>query len=1377
MSIFQVTSREVAGLQVSGPADANQDYWLEASAYLAPPLIDGLTRRKADEPTWIEPIDGTLLMADISGFTKMSERLAELGKEGAEWLTNTINIYFQSMLDTASRQGGANLKFGGDALLLLFTGEGHAERAVRAALGMQSANRRQPAVRLERERIRLKMSIGVHSGRFWSCVAGLPERRMQHFVLGRDASYVARAEAVAATGEVVVTESTRDMLPACHLQEVPENEGLFRVLSLRRDTKAPCDYTRPMLNAEFANITSYLPPPIAWAMETPEQAALITGEHRKTTIIFIHMMGIDEMIAQEGALVALAELDKYASAVVRLTQKYGGFLAGSDIYTEGAKLILAFGTPVAREDDAANALRLALELHSLLPEMGLRIQHRIGVNTGFVYAGDVGSEYRREYTVIGDAVNLAARLMSAAESGQIMASARVIEDAGLSFVTRELEPISVKGKRNPIRVHIVEGETEIAPVTPMERATTLIGREEELELLRGICMEVEQGSPRAVVLRGAPGIGKSRLTADFQDYLRARGWSVHGSRCQAHLQSTPFSAWAGILYSLLDVDLEETVGHRASRVEERVRQLAPELASMTPLLGAIIQLDIPHNEATRPLDEEAKRRRLFELVTAITAASAEARTTALVLEDFHWADTSTAQLAAHVAESVGDDRLLIYLTSRPTDAVTLEVSDERYRDIALSELGGDAAVQLAAAVLGVTSIPAEIAEAILARAQGNPLFLEEIARELRKSGELQRLLAIPAYRLKEAVSELVLPDRVQTLIMSRLDSLPTGTREVLRAAAVLGEQFDIDALKGILEAEWAADLSKRVRDLADGALLESSEDSSVYRFHHGLIRDVAYDSLAFSRRRRLHQRAGSYFEISQFDHLAAVYETLVFHYLRGGNKPRALLYSIQSGDKARAAFANEEAIDHYKRAVTLADDVRVKHVDGVESVDVSASTTHVKLADVLGLTGAEADAVRHYGAALNDLSGARLRAAVTIKSAVPDPFLAPGKKRPRANRRSIGQICRQVGLVYERMSDYERAKQWFAGALTILPPGSDVERARAYIGIAGTEQRRGRYPEARKWCLRGIRKARTGHDDAALAHGYNVLGVIYLESGSRRRGLTQRRRALEIYRKIDEMAGQSHTLNNLGLDHQELGEWPEAIAAFQECLSLAEKTGDVDTQAMAHNNMGEILLAQGDLGRAKSEFRWTVDARHRLGYIGLGALAEANLGTAFMLEGRSGEAEQALLSSLRTFRRTGVRPFEVDVNLRLAELFYASGRQERARRVANKVLRSAVRFGLPSVEESAHRLLAKLAIENRRWAVTERHATAALALSRRAAGPYGEARSLAILGSLCAARARATGGNSQLQQKSASYYAQAIKMFRRLGASLDMQAAEDQLAG
>lgn len=1375
MSALHTPGHKGEGLQDPHGVPASQDFWQTASAYLAPPLIDGLSRHRADEPTWIEPIEGSLLMADISGFTKMSERLAELGKEGAEWLTNTINIYFQSMLDTASRQGGANLKFGGDALLLLFTGEGHAERAVRAALGMQTANRRQAAVRLDRERIRLKMSIGVHSGRFWSCVAGLPERRMQHFVLGRDASYVARAEAVAATGEVVVTASTQEMLPACHLQEVPEQEGLFRVISLRRDPSAQRVYSQPTLTADSPNVTAYLPPPIAWAMEAPEQAALIAGEHRKTTIIFIHMMGIDDLIAGEGAHIALGELDKYVAEVVRLTGKYGGFLAGSDIYTEGAKLILAFGAPVAREDDAANALRLALELNSLLPGMGIRIQHRIGVNTGFVYAGDVGSDYRREYTVIGDAVNLSARLMSAAESGQIMASARVIEDAGPGFITRELAPISVKGKRNPIRVHIVEGEAQLAPAVAVNRSTTLIGRDAELEILRGICRDVEQGASRTVLLRGEPGIGKSRLTADFQDYLRVRGWSVHTSKCQAHLRSTPFSGWAGIVYGLLDVDQHETPRQRALQVAQAVNRLAPDLDVMTPLLDAIISLEIPDNQVTRPLDEEAKRRRLFELISAIAAESARAASTALILEDVHWADSSTIQLAAHIANSIGDGRLLIYLTSRPTGLLELDLPSERYREIPLSELPEEAAVRLATAELGVGSLPPEIATAILARAQGNPLFLEEIARELRKSGELQRLLEVPAYRLKEAVSELNLADRVQTLIMSRIDSLPSSTREVLRAAAVLGEQFDLPALRAVLEAEWTADLDTRIRDLTKNAVLEPGEDPSIYRFHHGLIRDVAYESLAFSRRRRLHQRAGSYIEVGQWENLEPVYETLVHHYAMGGNKPRALLYSVKAGDKARLVFANEEAIDHYKRAVTLAGDVTHEEMrHGAEGL-IDVGTIQTSLGDVLELTGAHSEAVRHYIAALNALSGVRPPVPATVRSAVPDPFTVPAKRRAHVTRRALAQICRQVGVVYERLSEYERAKLWFRGALSVLPPDSATVRAFAYIGLSGVEQRKGTYGEARKWCLRGIESARRGQNPAALAHGHKLLGVIYRESGSRRRGLLQTKLALDIYRRMNDPAGQADTLNNLGLDHLELGEWPQAAAALQECLELAAKTGDVDTQAMAHNNLGEVLLAQGELAGAEAQFRWTVEARERLGFVGLGALAEANLGTAFMLEGRLDDAEHALQSSLRDFRRTGVRPFQIDVELRLAEVSFGKGLREKAQRDAKKALRQARGLGLTNLEEAAHRLLARTAIQSQRWRSAESHAAEALNLSRRAAAPYTEAKALAVLGTSYAALARARGGSSQFQRKSSAYYHQAIRMFRRLGASIDLQAAEDEL--
>jgi class 3 adenylate cyclase len=246
-------------------------------------------------------------------------------------------------------------------------------------------------------------------------VAGLPEKRMQHFILGSDASEVARAEAIAGTTEVVITASTYKVLGACRVQE---KEGLFRVISVRRDTSPARVFTSPALTADCPNVLAYLPPPIARALEAPGQAAQTAGEHRKTTTIFIHLMGVDDLIAREGPLIALSELDKYVSTVVRLADKYGGFLAGSDIYTEGVKLILAFGTPVTREDDAANALRLALEPR--LSFDGSPSSHRIGINTGRVRWRRGSSLPPRIHS--HRVRRLSARLMSAAQTGQILAS-------------------------------------------------------------------------------------------------------------------------------------------------------------------------------------------------------------------------------------------------------------------------------------------------------------------------------------------------------------------------------------------------------------------------------------------------------------------------------------------------------------------------------------------------------------------------------------------------------------------------------------------------------------------------------------------------------------------------------------------------------------------------------------------------------------------------------------------------------------------------------------------------------------------------------------------------------------------------------------------
>jgi class 3 adenylate cyclase/tetratricopeptide (TPR) repeat protein len=1196
---------------------------------------------------------------------------------------------------------------------------------------------------------------------------------MQHFILGPDASMVTRPEAVAEAGEVCITQATKDALPSCKSQP---KEDVFRVMWVPRGPARNANGASPP-SPRHSGVLPYLPPPIATALETPERAALIAGEHRKAAVLFIHVEGIDALIEREGAAVLLAELQEYVSTLVTLAEKYGGFLAGNDIYTEGVKLIVVFGAPVTREDDAANALRLALELNRRLPDMKVRLHHRIGINNGYVFAGDVGSSYRRDYTIMGDAVNLSARLMSAAKTGEILASARVVEDAGPGFVTTSPAPIMVKGKRQPIPIRLVEAETAVVPPVRVDRSAALVGREVELEQLRTVCREVEAGSARSVAVQGEAGIGKSRLTADFQDYLQARGWRLCRARCQSHLEGTPFAPWAEAISAVLGVDPAAGAIDRSEQIGRTIESLVPELAEIGPLLNAIIPRALPETAATSALDEESRGRRLFELVTALIAAAAERAPLALVIEDVHWSDRSTLELASHVIHSLGAERVLLYLTARTLAGPDFEVADERHLGIELGELPEAAAVQLVRAVMGLPSLPAEIAAALLRRARGNPLFLEEIARSLRDSGELQRLMEVPAHRLAEAAAEVYIPDRVQTLLMARIDGLAGITKEVLRAAAVIGSEFDLPSLRGILEADIASGgLTPRVEELIDHDLVQPEPETGSFRFRHALIQDVAYGSLLYSRRRRLHQRAGSYYEITNSGDLDGVYETLVYHYARGGNKPRTLLYSVKAGDKARAVFANGEAIDHYRRAVTLAPDVSPRDARDAGGAYISPDGVQTSLGDVLELTGAHSEAVRFYGAALAVLAGAAVsaRGALRVRRPASQTFVRSATHTGRTTRRALADICRKVGIVHERLSDYGTAQSWFLNALSLLPPSSPLERSRACLGMVVVHFRSSEYKLARDWCVRGLRYARQGQGDAELAHAYNGLGLIDRETGALRRALVNQVRALEIYERLGNLAGQADALNNLALDHYDLGEWPTAAERYEECLEIAIRIGDLDLQAIVRSNLGEVFLRRGDIRSAKAEFRWAIDARSKLGNIGISALAEANLGQCLMHEDRYEEARQCLENSLRDFRKIKVPAFEADVHTRLAALNLAEGKTDQALHTAQHALSIAKELSIGPLEQTALLVIGKIATARGDWKRAEHSLLQAAQIARKAGDRYAGGKALAALGGLWAARARNSGSVAE-RRRAAAQLLRAENIFRRLGASLDVDSAQLEL--
>src|SRR6187200_412964 len=377
-----------------------------------------------------------MVFVDISGFTKMSERLARHGKVGAEEVTDVLGAVFAKLLAVAYGEDGSLLKFGGDALLLWFVGEGHAVRAATAAHGMRATLRSIGKLDTTAGKVLLRMSVGVNSGAFNFFLVGESHREL--IVTGPAASATVDMESTATAGEILVSHDTAAALPPRTLGQ-PKGEGI-----LLRSGPSGLSFVKDQVEVPIVSIDITQAIPVA--LREHLLSAFTEPEHRTATVAFVHFDGVDALTNEQRPDVVAKGLHELVSVAQNAAEEHGVTFLGTDIDHDGGKIILVGGAPIAREDDEGRmllAVRAILEAQTAIPV-------RIGVNKGPVFAGDIGPPYRRTYTVMGDAVNLAARVMAKAHPGQILATGSILDAAGIRFETQPLEPFMVKGKKDPV---------------------------------------------------------------------------------------------------------------------------------------------------------------------------------------------------------------------------------------------------------------------------------------------------------------------------------------------------------------------------------------------------------------------------------------------------------------------------------------------------------------------------------------------------------------------------------------------------------------------------------------------------------------------------------------------------------------------------------------------------------------------------------------------------------------------------------------------------------------------------------------------------------------------------------------------------------------
>jgi len=635
---------------------------------------------------------------------------------------------------------------------------------------------------------------------------------------------------------------------------------------------------------------------------TPATAASTQpGEERRwATVLFADLSGFTEYSERNDPEDVRSMVDRCMRTMGEVVEQFGG----SVDKVIGDALMAVFGAPVAHEDDAARAVRTGLEIQRRASERAEEFRGlcvRVGVNTGEVLFASVGPEGRRELTVMGDAVNMAARLQAAAPAEGVLVGEQTYAATAGDIVYEAVPPFKAKGKSAQCQPWLARSATAAPAERPVSSAP-FVGRDAEMDILMSAWRRTAaELAPRLITLVGPPGIGKTRLTREFAERLEAEGGRTLRGRSLPYGERAAYDAFSQVLKEASGIFATDPGPAAGEKLALRLQALLPgeDTAGMATHLSILARL-------TEETVED--REVLFVSAQRFLEAIARERPTLLVLEDLHWADQALLELVGSFAVRLADAPILVLALARGEflDRQPGWARLPTNLTVQLDALGEVHAHNLVRRLLPPDANVASTIARVEQTAGGNPLWIEELAAWLAEGGRLQP-------------SEL--PTSVKTMIAARLDRLPELERQVLLSAAVIGDAFWQGSLEALGAPEPLAELLQALerRDMIRRRPWSRIEGDQELSFKHALVREVAYSTLPIAARRERHRAVACFIEQKAGDRTA--YATaLAHHWRRAGDSEKAADYLLTAADQAGRGWAQHEAVDLCNQALKLIPD-------------------------------------------------------------------------------------------------------------------------------------------------------------------------------------------------------------------------------------------------------------------------------------------------------------------------------------------------------------------------------------------------------------------------------------------------------------------------
>jgi class 3 adenylate cyclase/tetratricopeptide (TPR) repeat protein len=972
------------------------------------------------------------------------------------------------------------------------------------------------------------------------------------------------------------------------------------------------------------------------------------GERRIVTVLFCDVAG-------STALAENMDPETWAEIIDHAFQQLTGPVDrfdGTVARLMGDAILAFFGAPVTHEDDPQRAVRAGLAIieniqafrKQLQEERGLDFNVRVGINTGLVVTGKIGTKLHEEYTAFGDTVNLAARMEQTAVPGTIQITESTYKLVADQFDSLPLGGINVKGKSKPILTYRVLGHA--ARTAGTQRHTEhwvnspLVGRDAEFSIVRQTVMRLVDGKGAIVSIIGEAGAGKSRLVEELRKDSLQHTLNWFEGRTLSYGQTISYWPIQEILRTCADINDEDREAEAWQKLERQVQQyFGEETIEILPFLASLMALEVKgeYAERVKHLDSEAIGHQIYLAARRFIERIAMSCPTVLVFEDLHWADQSSALLIEHLLPLVERLPLLLLIISRPYRQSPLSSFRKvatrdhalRYTELALAPLSRTDSMQLAQNLLDIDHMPVPVQEMIVNKASGNPFFLEEIIRVLISTGTVVYNANSGRWQATINVETIAIPDTVQGVIMARVDRLDEDVKRVLQTAAIVGRRFYFRVLEAVSNIDSALD--QILVELEQVELIRKKQTipELEYIFKHALAQETTYQSILLRRRRDLHARVGKVIETLFVERLEEFYGVLAYHYARAELWEKAQEYLFKAGDKAGQVAADAEALAHYQQALAA-----YERAFGDRWDPIQRATLARKMGEAYFRRGEHEQALEQFQQAFKLLDRPAIpatRSATLLATAgelfrqfghriLPTMFISPGQEVVSTAVEEEARINNLVGWIF-LFSERERflwasVRQLnFAEKNGFLPGAASGGASFAIV-----------------WDLVPLLKLAKGYHDRALilaeqSGDLNALGIARqglgfyeFNLGNFEASTAYVRRSEEVFRQAGDLHGIGNALNLLAFNriHQgymresmefireliltgqdgaepqlvcwgsisqgfaqvRLGYLDEAFAALQQGILLADKLPDYYWKILAQVFLGQCYLRQNKLADA-----------------------------------------------------------------------------------------------------------------------------------------------------------------------------------------------------